>query len=170
MHTISQTAEYALRAMAGIACRSTTEPILARDLSADTLIPEQYLLKILRRLVIAGLLESRKGRGGGFVLSRPPDRIRFRDVLEAVDAYPRENECAFGWGACDASRPCPLHTSWGPMSQALRTWATTSAFAGLESMPPLRAPRRAAMAFARRHEKPGTGSAGAMPRSTKKQR
>jgi Rrf2 family protein len=149
MHTFSQTAEYALRVMAWIAGQPAGEPILARDLSADTLIPEQYLLKILRRLVLAGLLESRKGRGGGFVLSRPPEQIRFSDVLEAVDASPRQDRCAFGWGTCDPSRPCPLHTSWGPMSDAFRTWATTSTFGGFDRYQARRAPRRAANAFAR---------------------
>jgi Rrf2 family protein len=111
-------------------------------------------LKILRRLVLAGLLESRKGRGGGFVLSRPPGTIRFSDVLEAVDAQPREGRCAFGWGACDPSRPCPLHASWGPMSEAFSRWAATSTFAGFDSRPAVRAPRAAQGAFALRNGRP----------------
>jgi alkaline phosphatase D len=66
LHTfLSQTAEYALRAMAWLALRSPHEPVLARELSQGTQIPAQYLSKILRRLVLAGMLESRKGRGGG---------------------------------------------------------------------------------------------------------
>lgn len=152
MQTFSQTAEYALRVMAWIAGRPAGQPILARDLSAGTLIPEPYLLKILRRLVLAGLLESRKGRGGGFVLSRSPATIRFSDVLEAVDAAPRQDRCAFGWGRCDPSQPCPLHTSWGPMSEAFRIWAATSTFAGFDRQPPARAPRRATRVFARRRK------------------
>jgi len=148
MQTFSQTAEYALRVMAWIAAQPPGEPILARDLSAGTLIPAPYLLKILRRLVLARLLESRKGRGGGFVLSRPPEKIRFCDVLEAVDAFPRPNQCAFGWGTCD-----PLHSSWGPMSEAFRTWAATSTFAGFEGRPTPRVPRRAARAFEARRSR-----------------
>ena len=136
MHTfLSQTAEYALRAMAWIALRSPREPVLARDLSEGTQIPAQYLSKILRRLVLAGLLESRKGRGGGFTLARPPKEIRFRDVLVAIDAYPQEGRCAFGWGACNASRPCPLHDSWSTMSERFRAWASKSSFASVREMP-----------------------------------
>lgn len=163
MHTFSQTAEYALRVVAWIAGRPEGQPILARDLSAATLIPEQYLLKILRRLVLAGLLESRKGRGGGFVLSKPPERICFGDVLQAVDAYPQRDRCAFGWGACDPSRPCPLHASWGPMSETFRQWASTSTFAGFSRQPRLPAPRRAAVAFARRHRRPDEHRGAAEP-------
>ncbi len=132
MHTfLSQTAEYALRAMAWIASHPPRAPVLARDLSAGTQIPAQYLSKILRRLVLAGILESRKGRGGGFTLARPPREIRFREVLAAVDAYPREGRCAFGWGSCDAAHPCPLHESWSGMSEGFRKWAANSSFANV---------------------------------------
>jgi Rrf2 family iron-sulfur cluster assembly transcriptional regulator len=134
MHTfLSQTAEYALRAMAWIAAHPTGGPVLARELSQGTGIPAQYLAKILRRLVLAGILVSRKGRGGGFTLSRPAERIRFRDVLAAVDAYPLEDRCAFGWGACDPAHPCPLHDSWGGMSGRFRAWATRTTFKGMKA-------------------------------------
>ena len=142
MHTfLSQTAEYALRAMAWIASRPSSRPVLTRDLSEGTEIPAQYLAKILRRLVLAEILESRKGRGGGFTLARPAERICFRDVLAAVDAYPREDRCAFGWGSCDPSHPCPLHDSWGGMSGRFRAWATQTSFKGLKAARPRRRPR-----------------------------
>lgn len=127
MHAIlSQTAEYGLRAMVWIAAQPPGEPLLARDVSAGTGIPVEYLSKILRRLVLAGVLESRKGRGGGFTLSRPAETISFRNVLEAVDAYPVEDRCAFGWGVCSRSRPCPLHSSWEAISDAFQKWAAES--------------------------------------------
>lgn len=170
MQTFSQTAEYALRVVAWIAGRPDGEPTLARDLSAATLIPEQYLMKILRRLVLAGLLESRKGRGGGFVLSKAPEQICFGDVLAAVDAYPEQDRCAFGWGACDPSRPCPLHTSWGPMSETFRRWASTSTFAGFNGQPRLPAPRGAAVAFARRQGRPTAPRAAAPPAARTRRR
>ena len=139
---LSQTAEYALRAVAWIALNSPREPVLARDLSEGTQIPAQYLAKILRRLVLADLLDSRKGRGGGFTLARPPGEISFRDVLIAIDTYPKEGRCAFGWGACDASRPCPLHESWSSMSERFRAWASKSSFANVQVAPGARASRR----------------------------
>jgi Rrf2 family protein len=129
---LSQTAEYALRAMVWIAANSPDAPVRARDLSEGSRIPTHYLSKILRRLVIGGVLHSQKGLGGGFSLSRPPGQIRFMDILAAVDAYPTSERCAFGWGACDARNPCPLHNSWLEISDAFREWAhrTTLADAG----------------------------------------
>ncbi len=136
MHTfLSQTAEYAFRAMAWIASQSPRDPVLARDLSKGTRIPAQYLSKILRRLVLAGILESRKGRGGGFFLARPPGEIRFKEVLAAMDAYPQEDRCAFGWGACDRTHPCPLHDSWSRMSKGFRDWAANTTFTEMCNVP-----------------------------------
>ncbi len=126
---LSQTAEYALRAMAWLATASPEVPVRARDLSAATGIPPQYLSKILRRLVLAGLLESQKGRGGGFTLAHAPEEIRFVDVLGAVDAYPAPGRCAFGWGTCNGDHPCPLHGAWIQMSEALHSWANNTTLA-----------------------------------------
>ena len=102
---LSQTAEYALRAMTWLATQSPGVPVPARDLSAGTGIPIHYLSKILRRLVIGNVLVSQKGQGGGFALAREPAAIRFEDILAAVDAYPRSGHCAFGWGGMQRGRP-----------------------------------------------------------------
>jgi Rrf2 family protein len=128
---LSQTAEYALRAMAWLACESPEAPVRARDLSDGAQIPTPYLAKILRRLVLAGVLESRKGQGGGFSLARPLEEITFRDILAAVDAYPAPSRCAFGWGSCDPEHPCPLHESWSLMSEHFQGWASTTTLAAV---------------------------------------
>jgi len=128
---LSQTAEYALRAMASLATVPDGRPVRASDLSRATGIPSHYLSKILRRLVIADLLVSQKGQGGGFSLARPPEEIRFLDILEAVDALPQKDRCAFGWGDCSDTHPCPLHESWSKLSDHLHAWARENTLAGL---------------------------------------
>jgi Rrf2 family iron-sulfur cluster assembly transcriptional regulator len=120
---ISQTAEYAIRAMSAIATLPEGIRIRATDLGRATGIPAPYLSKILRRLVLAGLLVSQKGKGGGFSLARPAAEIPFIDILKAVDAYPTDRRCAFGWGSCDRLSPCPLHGAWSRLNQQLRDWA-----------------------------------------------
>jgi Rrf2 family protein len=129
---LSQTAEYAIRATAWFASHSPDLPVRAQDLSKGTDIPAHYLAKILRRLVVAGILDSQKGQGGGFSLARRPRQISFRDVLSAVDAYPKADQCAFGWGACDASHPCPLHGAWSRMSRDFHRWASNTTFAEVQ--------------------------------------
>jgi Rrf2 family iron-sulfur cluster assembly transcriptional regulator len=126
---LTQTGEYALRAMAILASSPGNEPVPARALSQATDISPHYLSKVLRRLVLAGLLVSRKGRGGGFTLARTPSEIRFVDVLAAVDAYPYDRHCVFGWGACNENAPCSLHDAWLGMSEAIRDWAANTSLA-----------------------------------------
>ncbi len=133
---LSQTAEYALRAMAWLAYECPDAPVRAQDLSQGTGIPPHYLSKILRRLVLAGLLESQKGQGGGFSLARPPESICFEDILLAVDSYPVQGRCAFGWGTCGEDNPCPLHASWSRLSDSVHTWAANTTLAAVKPQPP----------------------------------
>jgi Rrf2 family protein len=123
---ISQTAEYALRAMSALAILPDGAKIRAADLGRATGIPTPYLSKILRRLVVAELLVSRKGQGGGFALARPAAEIPFIDILEAIGALPTDGRCAFGWGNCDQLSPCPLHGSWSRLDRHVREWARDS--------------------------------------------
>ena len=126
---LSQTSEYALRAMAWLATAPHDAQVRAKDLSTGSGIPPHYLSKILRRLVLAGILDSQKGKAGGFTLARPPHAISFKDVLLAIDAFPVAGRCAFGWGACDAASPCPLHGPWTAISDEFRDWAAGTSFA-----------------------------------------
>jgi len=133
----SQTAEYALRAMAHLALAPDGAAVRARDLSAETGIPSDYVSKVMRRMVRAGLLHSQKGHGGGFRLARPRGEIRFLDVLAAADERIDPHRCAFGWGRCGDQAPCPLHESFSSLKQAVLDWAarTTLADVGRVGLP-----------------------------------
>lgn len=120
---ISQTAEYAIRAMSAISTLPDGVKIRATELGRATGIPAPYLSKILRRLVLAELLVSQKGQGGGFSLARPAAEIPFIDILNAVDVFPTDGRCAFGWGNCDQLLPCPLHDAWSRLSNQIQDWA-----------------------------------------------
>ncbi len=123
---IPQTAEYAFRAMSCLASRYTDGPIRSRDLSEQSNIPPFYLSKVMRRLVVAGLVTSQRGHGGGFRLAKPPEQIRFLDILEAVDYQTELGRCAFGVGRCNPDNPCPLHDSWSAMQASFLHWASTN--------------------------------------------
>jgi Rrf2 family protein len=130
---LSQTAEYALRAMAFLVNSPGGMPQTARDVSRGTFIPEHYAAKVLRRMVRAGLLVGQKGHGGGFQLARPPERIRYSDVFEAVDEELTSDRCAFGFEKCNARKPCLLHESVSALKEQAREWARTTTLASLRS-------------------------------------
>ncbi len=120
---LSQTAEYALRAMALLARAPAGEVLVGPDLAERARIPSPYLSKVMRRLVVAGLVVARRGRGGGFSLARAPGTIRLSEVLEALDVEVSARKCVFGWAACRDDRPCPLHPLWVELSARQRRWA-----------------------------------------------
>lgn len=109
---LSNTAEYALRALTYMSVIPEDLPIKAKDLSAATGIPSHYLSKIMRKLVTAKLLHSQKGHGGGFVFAKPMTDIRFVDIINAVGRRVEPKACVFGWGECNEDDPCPVHFFW----------------------------------------------------------
>jgi Rrf2 family protein len=128
---LPQTAEYALRAMACVAVLPAGEGVRAQDLAERSGIPLPYLSKVLRKLVLAGLLTSRKGHHGGFTLARAPRQIRFLDVLEAVEYQNDPDACAFGWRACNPVRPCPLHPAWSELKLSFKQWGAHTTLADI---------------------------------------
>lgn len=134
---LSQTSQYALRAMTRLAALPAGAAARARDLSTQTAVPPHYLSKILRRLVEAKLLESEKGHHGGFRLAIAAQRIAIADILQAVDEQLELEECAFGYPRCDPRRPCPLHPVYAELKKAVRVWAEHTTLADAIVMPEL---------------------------------
>lgn len=120
---LSQTALYAMRAMATLARLAPGASLRAPEIAAATAIPEHYVSKVMRKLVLAKLVRGQRGHGGGFQLARGPATIRLADVLDAVGATPEPETCAFGWDSCDPLRPCPLHPAWSRLKEAYTRWA-----------------------------------------------
>jgi Rrf2 family iron-sulfur cluster assembly transcriptional regulator len=129
---ISRSAEYGLRIMAFLALRSDGSPIRARDIAEEVNIPSFYLSKILRRMVAAKLLNATKGHGGGFVIARPPEKISFLDVLEAIEGDISKPMCVFGWDACSDKAPCALHNRWKECRAHFLSWAKQTTLTDLQ--------------------------------------
>lgn len=106
---ISQTAEYALRALVHMAASYTEQPLQTVDqIATGTQVPTGYLAKVLQGLTRAGLLTSQRGIGGGFRLAKAASEITVFEVVQAVDPIPRILECPLGLAA-HSTRLCPLH-------------------------------------------------------------
>lgn len=81
---VSQTTEYALRAMAHLA-RVSGASCTSREIAEATGAPRSYLSKIMRSLVRASLVRSCRGKHGGFRLARDPVVISVLDIAAAID-------------------------------------------------------------------------------------
>lgn len=79
----------------------------SETLAMLTQAPAGYLSKVMRDLVVAGLVTSQRGPSGGFALARPAGQLTMLDVVNAVDEIPRIRECPLGNPA--HVKLCPLH-------------------------------------------------------------
>jgi len=104
---ISQTAEYALRAMMCLAA-SPDHPQTTQEIADQARIPSGYLSKVLQSLGRAGLVDSFRGLGGGFLLTRRPEELTIFEIIQAVDPLQRIRTCPLDVKA-HSQKLCPLH-------------------------------------------------------------
>ena len=78
-------AKYGIRALAVLAREYGRGPVLIADVARTERIPRKFLELILLDLKKKGFLLSRKGKGGGYLLSRPPESSTRRDLLSQID-------------------------------------------------------------------------------------
>src|ERR1700760_2097082 len=83
---VSTRGDYACRALLSLALHtSETGPTSVRDIAERTGLPQPYLEQILLALKGAGLVRSKRGVGGGYVLARPASEISLAQIVSAVD-------------------------------------------------------------------------------------
>lgn len=104
---ISQTAEYALRAIVHLAGQHGAYRKVAQ-IAESTGVPPGYLAKIMLSLARAGVVKSKRGLDGGFALVGEPEELSILAVINAVDPVRRFAECPLGVGG-HGTNLCPLH-------------------------------------------------------------
>ncbi len=132
---VSSKGDYACRALLSLALHDTLHdtqhdtqhdtaprPTSVRDIAERTAIPQPYLEQILLALKGAGLVRSKRGVGGGYVLARPPAEIRISEILSAVDGPISLGD--FGEphqdGACNHEGQCVLLAIWKTAGEHMR--------------------------------------------------
>ncbi len=83
---LTRASEYALLSLDTI--RKSDKPVGAEQLANDLNIPKSFLAKIMQNLAKEGILESRKGAHGGFLLSKDLDQITLYNIIKAVEGKP----------------------------------------------------------------------------------
>jgi Rrf2 family protein len=117
---ISRRVEYAIRTLMYLAREAQGTPMSRSAIAASEGIPEKFLEKILIQLKRAGLVESRKGAQGGYLLSQKPEAITFKQVLDVVEADRSLNACS-GADAqgCSEAAFCTVFPVWRRLQRNL---------------------------------------------------
>jgi Rrf2 family protein len=122
---ITQKAKYALRALAALAQADPAEPTMISDIAVQQRIPKKFLEQILLDLKHNGIVASRRGKQGGYLLLRPAEEITFGEVLRLIDgpiaplpclsitAYRRCDDC-------DGEQNCEIRHVFAKVADATR--------------------------------------------------
>ncbi len=127
---LSQTAEYALRAVLLIAA-GEGQPVGAGRLAGELGVPPNYLSKTLHQLSRAGVLDSTRGRLGGFRLARPAGRITLLEVVRPFDPIPAGRACLLGLPVCSDRTACPAHRKWKRVAEQVADFFSRTTVADL---------------------------------------
>lgn len=131
---ISQTAEYALRAIVYLADQRGA-PRTTAQIAEATQVPPGYLAKVMQSLSRSKLVHSQRGLNGGFTLQRDPAGLAMLEIIAAVDPIRRFHECPLGLATHHADL-CPLHRSLEEAAQLLEKKFGETSMADLLKAPP----------------------------------
>ena len=134
---VSTRGDYASRALLSLALHAEDSgPTSVRDIADRTGLPQPYLEQILLALKGAGLVRSKRGVGGGYVLARTPAEIRLSDIVSAVDGPIVAGD--FGQphtdGACDHEGQCVLLAVWNDVGEHMRNYLEAATLADVVAM------------------------------------
>ena len=82
---LSQKARYALHALIVLAEHGGREPLMIADIAEEAQVPRKFLEQILLSLKRRGIVQSVRGRAGGYRLGRPAKEISFADIIRETD-------------------------------------------------------------------------------------
>lgn len=120
---ISQKAKYALRALLALA--RSEDSLMIGEIAALQRIPRKFLEQILLELKYEGLVDSRRGRSGGYMLLRPADQITFGQVLRLIDGpiapLPCLSRIAYRrCEDCENERTCEIRRVFARVAESAR--------------------------------------------------
>ena len=96
---LSRQVQYALCGIFDLAYNGSSGPVRVQTIGERQRIPHRFLEQIFQRLRKAELVAGKRGPGGGYVLTRAPERISLREIVEAIEGpfVPADSEDANGW-------------------------------------------------------------------------
>ena len=120
MKLITRNTDYAIKAL-GYICTHKGRIISVADLVEELNIPRPFLRRILQVLNKKKVLKSYKGRGGGFTLAYPPEKIFLMDLIEILQGPFMINRCIFKKNLCPDGDNCALKSKISDIEQKVIT-------------------------------------------------
>ena len=118
---VAQKTEYALRALFELAKRNGNDPVPVSVIAEAQAIPPRFLENVLIQIKAAGIVESVRGRDGGYRLARPPEEITMGQVIRAMEGSVSPVNCLGGRGQenCPMRDRCVFLPTWKRANDSL---------------------------------------------------
>lgn len=132
---LSKTCEYAVRATLVIAAETEQgNRISLREIARKIDSPESFTAKILQKLARNNIVDSLKGNGGGFYVSKEKlIQVTLSDIILAIDGEALFKRCSLGLNDCSEIKPCPFHNQYKPIRVQLKLALDSTSLADLVS-------------------------------------
>lgn len=107
---LSKASQYAFQGTVYLARQPKGTYILTEEVAKKLRLPGSFLAKLFQKLAHRGILNSRRGVGGGYSLHTTPEKVALFDILEAIEEpISKENHCLLGSHMCAQGSFCALH-------------------------------------------------------------
>jgi len=117
---LSKTTQYAIRALVYVELQNRdNERPGVNEIANEIGAPVSYSAKILHTLTKHGMLDSAKGRGGGFFFTGNQSAISLYEVIRVMEGDGLFCKCGFGLKSCNDDVPCPLHEEFNKIRNSL---------------------------------------------------
>jgi Rrf2 family protein len=116
---ITYKGDYALKTILDLAVHHADSPVTIHDLARRADIPIKFLEQILLDLKRGGFVESRRGKVGGYLLAKPPSKIRLGDVIRFIDGPIEPVACVDrNYKGCNDLGCCAFRGIWNRVAEA----------------------------------------------------
>ena len=122
---LSTRSRYGVRFMFELALNHGKDPILLKNIAKNQEISEKYLSKLIIPLKAGGLVNSKRGAHGGYVLAKEPDKISIKEIVELLEGDISPVDCVKNTSLCKRASVCPVRDVWckldGEISETLKS-------------------------------------------------
>jgi Rrf2 family protein len=139
---LSKKCQYALHALKFLAQQPSDKLLTIQDIADSERIPKKFLEVILCDLKIAGILDSKKGKYGGYYMNRNPSDVSVLEVIRIVDGAVAMLPCVSlnfyqSCGRCEDETTCGINAVFSKVRDETLKILSTTSIAGLRSVPNL---------------------------------
>ncbi len=110
--------KYAVNALTELRILESRGPVSLADISLNQSIELSYLEQIFRKLRIAGIVKSIRGRNGGYLYAKNPSIVSIKEIMNAVEEDMDATSCN-GLSTCRDGKKCNTHNLWQELNQVV---------------------------------------------------